>query len=282
LIGQGQAKFPKVLQTVRKLTCNGFRLGERCVSVRTMTHIAGHDRSQTLLLPESLDDYVGPESPVRFIEAFVDGLDLTAAGFIRVAAKRTGRPGFAPADLLKLYIYGYLNRVRSSRRLEAETHRNIEVIWLLRDGQETHARLPRHASNGKRNGTMAKPKREYLDYLNDILSNMELAEKFVAGIAGAQELQDDKQSAYATSRAIERVGEAMKKVPADVRKKYAQVPWKDIAGMRDKLAHDYFDINYDGWLDVVTQDIPHDKPFVRQIGAEELQRRRQQAAADTE
>ena len=97
-----------------------------------MTHIAGHDRSQTLLLPESLDDYVGLENPVRFIEAFVDGLDLTAAGFIRVAPKRTGRPGYAPADLLKLYIYGYLNRVRSSRRLEAETHRNIEVIWLLR------------------------------------------------------------------------------------------------------------------------------------------------------
>src|SRR4051794_15023206 len=97
-----------------------------------MTHIAGHDRSQTLLLPELLDDYVGPENPVRFIEAFVDGLDLTAAGFIRVAAKRTGRPGYAPTDLLKLYIYGYLNRVRSSRRLEAETHRNIEVIWLLR------------------------------------------------------------------------------------------------------------------------------------------------------
>src|ERR1700760_3217671 len=97
-----------------------------------MLHIAGHDRSPTPLLPESLDDSVGPENPVRFIDAFVDGLDLTAAGFIRVAAKRTGRPGFAPADLLKLYIYGYLNRVRSSRRLEAETHRNIEVIWLLR------------------------------------------------------------------------------------------------------------------------------------------------------
>ena len=97
-----------------------------------MSHIAGHDRFQTLLLPERLDDYVGPENPVRFIEAFVDGLDLTAAGFHRVSAKRTGRPGYDPADLLKLYIYGYLNRVRSSRRLEAETHRNIEVIWLLR------------------------------------------------------------------------------------------------------------------------------------------------------
>src|SRR6202161_618324 len=97
-----------------------------------MTHIAGHDRSQTLLLPEVLDEYVGAENPVRFIDAFVDGLDLAAAGVICVASKVTGRPGYAPKDLLKLYIYGYLNRVRSSRRLEAETHRNIEVIWLLR------------------------------------------------------------------------------------------------------------------------------------------------------
>ncbi len=97
-----------------------------------MPHIAGHDRSQLLLLPESLDDYVGPENPVRFIEAFVEGLDLPAAGFARVEPEETGRPGYRPADLLKLYIYGYLNRTRSSRRLEAETHRNIEVIWLLR------------------------------------------------------------------------------------------------------------------------------------------------------
>jgi transposase len=97
-----------------------------------MAHISGHDRSQTLLFPESVDDYVGPDNPVRFIDVFVDGLDLAAAGFVGVEPKATGRPGYAPADLLKLYIYGYLNRVRSSRRLEAETHRNIEVIWLLR------------------------------------------------------------------------------------------------------------------------------------------------------
>jgi transposase len=97
-----------------------------------MTHLTGPDRAQTLLLPESLDEYVGPDNPVRFIDAFVDGLDLAAAGFTRVTAKLAGRPGYGPRDLLKLYIYGYLNRVRSSRRLEAETHRNIEVIWLLR------------------------------------------------------------------------------------------------------------------------------------------------------
>jgi len=86
-----------------------------------------------------------PREPGRFIDAFVGWLDLASAGFARVQAKETGRPGYAPADLLKLYIYGYLNRVRSSRRLETDTHRNIEVIWLLRhlkpDFQD-HRRFP--------------------------------------------------------------------------------------------------------------------------------------------
>lgn len=97
-----------------------------------MTHLSGEDRSQLLLLPDAVDDYVGPDNPVRFIDAFVAGLDLEAAGFRRVRPQEKGRPGYDPADLLKLYIYGYLNRVRSSRRLEAETHRNLEVIWLMR------------------------------------------------------------------------------------------------------------------------------------------------------
>ena len=97
-----------------------------------MGHILGDDRSQQLLLPGAVDDYVGSDNPVRFIDAFVSGLDLTEAGSKRVLPKSTGRPGYDPADLLKLYVYGYLNRIRSSRRLEAETHRNFEVIWLLR------------------------------------------------------------------------------------------------------------------------------------------------------
>ena len=97
-----------------------------------MTHISGFERSQILLLPEAVDDYVGADNPVRFIDVFVDELDLATAGFVRAEPKSTGRPGYAPTDLLKLYIYGYLNRVRSSRRLEIESHRNIEVIWLLR------------------------------------------------------------------------------------------------------------------------------------------------------
>ncbi len=97
-----------------------------------MAHISGTDRTQMLLLPERVEDYVGANNPVRFIDAFVDGLNLLDTGFARVHTKATGRPPYNPADLLKLYIYGYLNRVRSSRRLEVECHRNIEVIWLLR------------------------------------------------------------------------------------------------------------------------------------------------------
>jgi transposase len=100
-----------------------------------MKHFQGTSRSQTLLLPACVDDYVGPDNVVRFIEAFVDNLDLASAGFNRTLPKATGRPGYNPGDLLKLYIYGYLNRVRSSRRLEAETHRNLEVIWLMRQLQ---------------------------------------------------------------------------------------------------------------------------------------------------
>lgn len=97
-----------------------------------MAYIEGHARDQELLLPASVEDYVAADSPVRFIDAFVDDLDLAGAGFHRSQPKATGRPGYDPADMLKLYLYGYLNRVRSSRRLEAEATRNLELIWLLR------------------------------------------------------------------------------------------------------------------------------------------------------
>ena len=85
--------------------------------MRTMSYQRGPDRSQVQLLPLCLDDYVCANSPVRFIEAFVEGLDLKQLGFQRAEPAETGRPGYDPADLLKLYIYGYLNRIRSSRRL---------------------------------------------------------------------------------------------------------------------------------------------------------------------
>lgn len=97
-----------------------------------MAHIAGTDRTQAVLLPEVLDDYVGSNNPVRFLDAFVAQLDLAALGFQRAVPAETGRPGYDPGDLLRLYLYGYLHRIRSSRRLEQETHRNVELMWLLR------------------------------------------------------------------------------------------------------------------------------------------------------
>jgi len=96
-----------------------------------MNHLRGLDRSQTLLFPERLEDYIAPENPVRFLDAFVGTLDLQALGFARAQVANTGRPPYAPAALLKLYLYGYLHRIRSSRLLEAECRRNVEVIWLL-------------------------------------------------------------------------------------------------------------------------------------------------------
>jgi transposase len=97
-----------------------------------MSYHKGPDRSQTQLLPPCLEDYVSASAPVRFIEAFVEGLDLKELAFARAEPNATGRPPYDPADLLKLYVYGYLNRIRSSRRLEAESKRNLEVMWLLR------------------------------------------------------------------------------------------------------------------------------------------------------
>jgi transposase len=93
--------------------------------------VAGADRGQSTLLPECLDDWIDEGNPVRAIDTFVDALDLADLGFDGVEPAATGRPAFHPSVLLKLYIYGYLNRVQSSRRLEREAGRNLEVMWLL-------------------------------------------------------------------------------------------------------------------------------------------------------
>lgn len=92
--------------------------------------VQGIDRSQTTLFPASLEDYIAEDNPVRAIDAFVDGLDLRQLGFTSIDPLDTGRPGYHPGTMLKLYIYGYLNRIPSSRRLERECQRNLELIWL--------------------------------------------------------------------------------------------------------------------------------------------------------
>ncbi|MBJ7579504.1 transposase, partial [Devosia sp. MC532] len=89
------------------------------------------DRDQASFLPARLEDYVAPDNPVRAIDAFIDELDLAQLGFARVVPALTGRPGYAPSTMLKLYIYGYLHQVTSSRKLEREADRNIELMWLI-------------------------------------------------------------------------------------------------------------------------------------------------------
>ena len=93
--------------------------------------IEGVARSQSTLFPERLEDYIAEDNPVRVIDVFVEALELRELGFEGVDPCATGRPAYHPAVLLKLYIYGYLNRIQSSRRLEREAQRNIELLWLL-------------------------------------------------------------------------------------------------------------------------------------------------------
>ncbi|RKT20877.1 transposase [Paraburkholderia sp. RAU2J] len=92
--------------------------------------VEGDDRKQVALLPECVDDYIGQDNPIRIVDVFVDELDLTTLGFNGTTPAITGRPSYHPGVMLKIYIYGYLNRVPSSRRLERECQRNVELMWL--------------------------------------------------------------------------------------------------------------------------------------------------------
>ena len=96
-----------------------------------MSYISGHDRNQGQIFPEYLDDYVSEDNPVRVIDAFVDSLDLKSLQFTKMKENRPGAPSYYPGDLLKLYLYGYTNGIRTSRKLERETYINVEVMWLM-------------------------------------------------------------------------------------------------------------------------------------------------------
>jgi len=99
--------------------------------VLKMKCIQGQDRSQITLFPDCIEDYVGEDNPVRVIDAFVDSLNVAESDFCRTTPKDTGRPPYNPQDLLKLYVYGYFNKIRSSRKLMIEYTRNVELFYLL-------------------------------------------------------------------------------------------------------------------------------------------------------
>src|ERR1700745_171276 len=114
------------VKTLDLVFCGGMSGG-----TRVKRFVAGQDRAQLMLLPECLDDFVGEDNPVRVVDAFIEELDLALLGFAGVVPEATGRPSYHPATLLKIYLYGYLNQVQSSRRLEREAQRNIELMWLV-------------------------------------------------------------------------------------------------------------------------------------------------------
>ncbi len=116
-----------------------------------MDHISGIAREQITMFPEAVEDYLSPENPVRFLDAFVDNLAMRSLGFSHATVEETGRPPYDPKDLLKLYLYGYLNRIRSSRLLERETTRNLEVFWLLKRLSPDHKTI----NNFRKNNTTA-------------------------------------------------------------------------------------------------------------------------------
>jgi len=108
-----------------------------------MNFISGDARSQMILMPDCVDDYVDANNSVRVIDAYINGLDLCVLGFSKSSPHNTGRPMYNPKDLLKLYVYGYMNKIRSSRRLEIESKRNLEVIWLLGKLSPDHKTIAR-------------------------------------------------------------------------------------------------------------------------------------------
>jgi len=108
-----------------------------------MGYIKGLDRNQIILFPESLDEYIEEENPVRVLDAYVNNLELRDLGFTKASPNDTGRPPYSPYEMLKLYIYGYMNRIRSSRRLETETKRNVEAMWLMEKLTPDHKTIAR-------------------------------------------------------------------------------------------------------------------------------------------
>ena len=161
-------------------------------------YITGLDREQITLLPEAVDDFVAAESAVRVIDAFVDGLDMGALGFQRSVPAEHGRPGYDPRLLLKLLLYGYLNRVRSSRRLERETHRNIELLWLLRRARPDHKTI---SDFRKQHGKALKGVfREF----TMVCQRLELFGKELLGIDGSKLRAVNAKAASFTPRELRR------------------------------------------------------------------------------
>jgi len=166
-----------------------------------MAYILGENRDQSTLLPDNIDDYVDAENAVRVIDAYVDSLDLEALGFTKARSKDTGRPPYAPGDLLKLYIYGYMNRIRSSRRLEVETKRNLEVIWLMGKLSPDHKTIARFRHDN------AKALKNVFRNFVKLCMQLDLYGKELVAIAGSKfKAVNSKERNFTVSKLKDRKG----------------------------------------------------------------------------
>lgn len=160
-----------------------------------MGYITGQNRNQMILFPESIDEYVKEDSTVRVIDAYVDSLTLEGFGFKRIRPAATGRPPYSSADLLKLFIYGYINRIRSSRRIEAETYRNLEVMWLIGKLTPDHKTIAQFRSDNSK--SLKRVFRDFVKFCNELgLYGKELAaidgSKFEAVNSNDRNFNDEK------------------------------------------------------------------------------------------
>ena len=198
--------------------------------------VEGEDRTQSTLFPERLDDYIADDNPVRVIEVFVDALDLKGLGFERHQARAMGRPPYHPSTLLKLYIYGYLNRIQSSRRLERETQRNVEVMWLTQRLMPDHKTISDfRKDNGK---AIVRVCREFVG----VCRRLELFTQAVVAIDGSKFKavnHRDKNFTEAKMKARQkRVERHIARYLAELDeadRAQPSVPEAKVAGLQDKL-----------------------------------------------
>jgi len=160
--------------------------------------IEGENRFQSTLFPESLEDYIAADNPVRVIDAFVNGLDLKRLGFDRAEPSATGRPAYEPAVMLKIYVYGYLNRLTTTRVLEQETHRNVDLIWL------TGRLMPDHKTIGEfRRNNRKAIRRVCADFVG-ICRDLKLFEQVIVAIDGSKFKAVNSRDKNFTRKSIKR------------------------------------------------------------------------------
>jgi len=176
--------------------------------MKAMEYITGEHRTQNILFPDLLDNYVTQENPTRVIDAYVDSLDLKNLGFI-LSEAQTGRPPYNPTDLLKLYIYGYLNKIRSSRKLEQETKRNLELMWLLKKLTPDHKTIARF-----RHDNPQALKNTFKDFIR-LCIKLDLYGKELVAIDGSKFKADNSKNRNITkNKLVNRIAQLDAKIDA--------------------------------------------------------------------